>query len=175
MDPDHTLVLERSVVDAGSGVDDEVATAGIALKAVGTGPTTKYAARTRVNGVTFFGKVLVESIDGAGGIWTQSLEVLNNQICCIRYSSFPTGDNRLPQHYASVEGARVRFVSEIFGQPGYGQLRLDTDFAVRERGPNDDAMGAFGFLLDAHKWRNLQIRFREFMPVGIRPLLIPVT
>jgi hypothetical protein len=36
-------------------------------------------------------------------------------------------------------------------------------------------MGAFGFLLEAHKWRNLSVRYREFMPVGIRPLLIPVT
>jgi hypothetical protein len=36
-------------------------------------------------------------------------------------------------------------------------------------------MGAFGFLREAHKWRNLQIRFREFMPVGVRPLLIAVT
>jgi hypothetical protein len=36
-------------------------------------------------------------------------------------------------------------------------------------------MGAFGFLLEAHKWRNLQIRYREFMPLGVRPLLIAVT
>jgi hypothetical protein len=38
-----------------------------------------------------------------------------------------------------------------------------------------DQMGAFGFMLEAHKWRNLTIRFREFMPVGVRPILIPVT
>ena len=59
--------------------------------------------------------------------------------------------------------------------PDSQELALSTDFRVRERGPNDDAMGCFGFLLEAHKWRNLQIRYREFMPVGVRPLLIPVT
>ena len=32
-----------------------------------------------------------------------------------------------------------------------------------------------GFLLEAHKWTNLQVRLREFMPVGVRPLVIPVT
>jgi hypothetical protein len=69
----------------------------------------------------------------------------------------------------------LEFTSEFFGDAAYGQLAAMTDFRIRERGPNDDAMGAFGFLLEAHKWRNLQIRFREFMPVGIRPLLIPVT
>jgi hypothetical protein len=70
---------------------------------------------------------------------------------------------------------KLYFVSEIFGEPAYGQLSHNSDFEIRERGPNDDAMGAFGFLLETHKWRNIQIRFREFMPVGIRPLLIPVT
>ena len=54
-------------------------------------------------------------------------------------------------------------------------LIKETDRRIREQGPQDDAMGAFGFLLEAHKRRNLQIRFREFMPVGVRPLLIPVT
>lgn len=32
-----------------------------------------------------------------------------------------------------------------------------------------------GFLLEAHKWNNLTLRLREFMPVGVRPLLIAVT
>ena len=36
-------------------------------------------------------------------------------------------------------------------------------------------MGAFGFLLNAHKWKNIGIRLREFMPVGRRALLVPVT
>jgi hypothetical protein len=66
-------------------------------------------------------------------------------------------------------------VSDVFGNPAYCQLADTTDRRIREQGPQDDAMGAFGFLLEAHKRRNLQIRFREFMPVGIRPLLIPVT
>jgi len=34
-------------------------------------------------------------------------------------------------------------------------------------------MGAYGFLLEAHKWLNLTIRLREFTPVAVRPLLIP--
>jgi len=73
------------------------------------------------------------------------------------------------------EVARLEFTSELFGDPAYGQIGLPSDFRIRERGPDDDQMGAFGFMLEAHKWRNLQIRFREFVPVGVRPLLIPVT
>jgi hypothetical protein len=47
--------------------------------------------------------------------------------------------------------------------------------ASASAGPDDDAMGAFGFLLEAHKWNNLTLRLREFLPVGVRPLLIAVT
>ena len=36
-------------------------------------------------------------------------------------------------------------------------------------------MGAFGFLLEAHKWINLGIRLREFMPVGLSAVVIAET
>ncbi len=104
-----------------------------------------------------------------------ALEVLNNQVGCIRYSYFSGVGDRLPQNLGCVTGVALHFVSELFGEPAYGQLAHASDFRIRERGPQDDAMGAFGFLLEAHKWRNLQIRYREFMPVGVRPLLVPVT
>ncbi len=132
---------------------------------------------TQVDGVTFFGRVRVESLWGKGGIWEESLEVFDNQKGCIKFSYFSGKGDRLPQNHGCVNGnnATLHFVSRIFGQPQYGQLRHTSDFRIRERGPDDDAMGAFGFLKEAHKWRNLTIRFREFMPVGVRPLLIPVT
>ena len=76
---------------------------------------------------------------------------------------------------AIARNGDVELYYESFGDPGYAQLTFATDFRVRERGPEDDQMGAYGFLLEAHKWRNLRIRFREFMPVGVRPVLIPVT
>lgn len=100
--------------------------------------------------------------------------------------------------------ARLRFVSEVYENSAYGQLAHTTDRRIKEDGPRrteistpinerweepsykvvfegnkayklGDQMGAYGFLLEAHKWRNIQIRFREFMPVGVRPLLLPVT
>jgi hypothetical protein len=137
-----------------------------------------------VNGITVFGRMRVESIEGRGGIWVHALEVLNNQIGCLKFSYF-SGESldRLPQRHACVTGrdatgkviAQLEFVSEVFGNPAYGNSRGQPIRRIREQGPQDDAMGAFGFLSEAHKWRNLQVRFREFMPVGIRPLLIPVT
>ena len=71
--------------------------------------------------------------------------------------------------------ADIAFTDERFGMPGYAQLHRRSDGRILEQGPGRDLMGAFGYLKNTHKWKNLSIRFREFMPVGIRPLLIPVT
>lgn len=177
IDTGYTLFLTESIIDAGSGVNDDPATASFAISGAGTDPSSSWGPPTQVNGITVFGCMRVESISsGRGGIWVHTLKVQNNQKGCIRFSYFSGHGDSIPQNLGCVKGteARLRFVSEIFGQPAYGQIAHTTDFRIRERGPNDDAMGAFGFLLEAHKWRNLQIRFREFMPVGVRPLIILV-
>jgi hypothetical protein len=175
IDTGYTLDIRDSIVDGGTGVG-AVPGAPFALTAA-VDPVNAWGPRTTVDCATFFGRVRVHQIDGRGGIWVDTLEVENNQTGCIKYSYFAALADRLPQNHACVDGtdARLRFVSEIFGDAAYGQLAATSDFRIRERGPGDDEMGAFDFLREAHRWRNLQIRFREFMPVGVRPLLIPVT
>ena len=177
IDTGYRLFLTDSIIDTGSGINENPATASFAISGAGVDPSTSWGPPTQVNGITVFGRMRVEGIHGRGGIWVHALEVLDNQKGCIKFSYFSGNGDRLPQNHGCVKGteAQLRFVSEIFGNPAYGQLAHTTDFRIRERGPNDDAMGAFGFLMEAHKWRNIQIRYREFMPVGVRPLLIPVT
>jgi hypothetical protein len=175
IDSRYSLTLSDSIVDANKGVNEDSSTRFAITSA--QDPITGWGAPTTISGVTVFGRTRVESISGKGGIWVHRLEVLNNQKGCLKFCYFSGDSDRLPQNHGCVtaKDAKLRFVNERFGQPAYGQLHSTSDFRIRERGPNDDAMGAFGFLLEAHKWRNLQTRYREFMPVGIRPLLIPVT
>jgi len=184
IDTPYRLSLIQSIIDAGKGVGDDPA--GVFALTNAGDPVNQWGPPMTADGITVFGRVRVEEIDKEGiddaqgvkgAIFVHPLEVLNHQTGCIKFSYFSGNGDRLPQNHACVKGneAVLRFVSEIFGQAAYGQLHHTTDFRVRERGPGDDAMGAFGFLMDAHKWRNLQIRFREFMPVGVRPLFIPVT
>jgi hypothetical protein len=176
IDTEYTLDLADSIVDAGQGVDDHVDK--FALSSAAGDPATGWGPPTHVSGVTIFGRMRVDWIRGAGGIWVHALEAHDNQKGCIKFSYF-SGEaaDRLPQNHGCVKGtsAPLQFRSEVFGEPAYGQLTQSTDNRIQERGPHDDAMGAFGFMMEAHKWRNLQIRFREFMPVGVRPLLISVT
>ncbi len=177
IDSGYLLFLTDSIIDGGSGMSEDPAVAALAVSGNGADPASSWGPPAQVEGITVFGRMRVETINGRGGIWVHTLEVLDNQKGCLKFSYFSGQGDRLPQSHGCVNGteAELRFVSEIFGQPAYGQLAHTSDFRIRERGPNDDGMGAFGFLLEAHKWRNIQIRFREFMPVGVRPLLIPVT
>ncbi|MGN6105666.1 MAG: hypothetical protein ACTHU0_11220 [Kofleriaceae bacterium] len=168
----YFLSLASSIVDAGPGA----AAGAIAISGTGD-PQRSFAARALVDGVTIFGRTRVQQISGRGGIFTGRLSVDDDQTGCLEWSWFSGDGDRLPQHAGCVQApeARVVFASEWFGHEAYGQLDLATDRRVLECGPDDDQMGAFGFLLEAHKWKNLNVRLRELVPVGVRPLLIPAS
>ena len=180
-DEGYRLCIEDSIIESmpvtiGANVHNFAITGA-------TAPGTGYAGRMVIRNVTVLGRVQAYSAEGSGGIFTGPLEAFDQQVGCLKYCYFADDSapgavkNRLPQHFACVFGheARLIFTSDYFGQPGYCQLSLECDPRILGEGGDMDQMGAFNFLREAHKWRNLQIRFREFMPVGIRPLLIPVT
>ncbi len=175
MDDGYRLIVDDSIVDADSGVGDE--TPALAVHAASTDPETTWGPALQVAGMTCFGRMRVSSVDGEGGIWVHSLQVHDDQVGCIEFSCFPAAGNRLPQHRACVFATpgMLSFASEAFGDPGYAQLRLRSDRRLLEQGPGNDAMGAFGYLLNTHKWKNIGIRYREFVPVGVRPVMVPVT
>uniref|UniRef100_UPI002148F0F4 hypothetical protein n=1 Tax=Tahibacter caeni TaxID=1453545 RepID=UPI002148F0F4 len=175
VDDRYRLDIEQSVVDAGLGFGD--APNGRYAIAAATDPGSRWGAALAFDGVTCFGPVRVGQARGLGGIFAQRFAVLDNQHGCIKWSAFSGDGDRLPPNHFCVRApdARIAFTSTRFNDPGYAQLARATDRRVRELGPGDDAMGAFGFLREAHKWTNLQVRLREFMPVGVRPLAVPVT
>jgi len=173
MEAAYSLCIQGSIIDAGapSGIDGTNAFA-ISSEA---DPVNGYGPPLAFQQCDFFGRCRLRSASGSGGIFCHALEVWNNQVGCIRQSSFANEANRLPQNFDCVTGAVVNFTAGAWNQPGYAQLALDCDDRVLEDGPNDDQMGAFGSLLEAHKWRNLQVRLREYMPAGTQVEIIPVT
>ena len=175
IDDRYRLDISDSIVDAGLGATD--APAGPLAIGAATNPATNWGAALNFDGLTCFGAVRVADVGGLGGIFTQQFEVLDNQRGCIKWTAFRGIADRLPPNHFCVRAtdARIAFTSGRFNDPGYAQLARETDRRVRELGPDDDEMGAFGFLLNAHKWTNLQVRLREFMPVGVRPLVVTVT
>jgi hypothetical protein len=176
IDSDYIVIVNDSIIDALSEEEDEPK---YAIRAVaGTTTANDWGPELTVNGVTLFGRTRVESVTGQGAIFVRGLEAHDNQKGCIKYSYFDAGDtNRLPPHHACVLDANAvpAFVSEFYGALGYAQLKSTSDRRILENGPMRDEMGAFGYLRNTAKWKNLNIRFRDFMPAGVRPVLIPVT
>jgi len=185
--PTPDIILQRSIAGA-LAVDDRyrldvedtiVDAAGAAPPAIGaaTNPATGWGAALAFSGLTCFGATRVSAVGGSGGIFTGRFEVLDNQHGCVKWSAF-AGDpqDRPPPNHFCVRAseARIVFTSRRFGDGAYAQLARETDHRVSTRGPRDDAMGAFGFALEAHKFANLNIRLREFMPAGVRALVVPV-
>ena len=201
IDRPYLLGLVACIVDAGAGVAQAVPA--LAIGAATGNAEQQWAAPIAFEGVTVFGRTRVERARGEGAIFVHRLEVHDNQDqhagplfavrgeqdegdilslfarpgSCIRHSWFRGDGDRLPQHFACLFGtdARLVFSDERFGMPGYAQLSLLANRRVRDEGPDADEMGAFGFLRNTHRWKNVSIRLREFMPVGLRALLIPVT
>jgi hypothetical protein len=173
METAYRLQLQDSIVDGGAGPGQDGSTA-LAIGSL-SDPGGGWGPVLGVSGVTVFGRARIRSGNGSGGIWSHALQVQDNQTGCLRFCWFAPEPNRLPQNFGCVTGVKLQFSADTFGTAGYGQLSLDSDASVLEQGPENDEMGAFGFQLNSHKWRNLQIRFREFMPAGIKPVIVPVT
>ncbi len=165
VDDDHALHLQDSLIDAGGGDGAAVA--------VAIGPATtgeSHAARLSFRGITVLGQTFVREARGQGGIFAQRFDVWNHQVGCVKLSAFAAAANHLPPNFGCLTGPglHLRLTSQVHGAPGYGQLAQGTDRRILNRGPGDEAMGATGFLMEAHARANLALRLRDDLPVGIR-------
>jgi hypothetical protein len=169
----YRLAVQDSVIDAGRGPGD---TPGLP-PAIAAEDGTGFGPPLSLRNVTVLGAVRVREARGAGGIFAHRMEVWNHQTGCLKFCSFSGDADVLPPQVGCVRQpqAALRFTSIRHGQPGYAQLARTADPAIRGRGPDDEAMGATNGLMEAHKWTNLTTRLFEFMPVGVRPLILPVT
>lgn len=175
LDDRHALVLEATVVDAGLEPGDPPGDRFAVASA--TDPPGGWGPPLDVRGVHLLGRTRVQTVRGSGGLFVGRLEAWNDQTGCIKHSWLSGDGDRLPSNHACVRGpdADLVFTSTWFGDPAYGQIADASDRRVLRRGPGDDQMGAFGSLQEAHRRANLAVRLREFMPVGLRPLVIAVT
>jgi hypothetical protein len=175
IDDGYRLSIQDSMIDGGMGPGDPIP----AVPAIGPAspPAVSHGPATSFSGVTVFGATQVREARGSGAIFTGPLQVWNHQTGCLKQCYFAGLGDLLPPNHACVSGPEtpLRFTSVRHGQPGYGQLARGTDFNILNRGPGDEAMGATGFLFEAHKRINLSVRLREFMPLGVRPLILTMT
>jgi len=133
---------------------------------------------------TILGRAFVHRIEASECILDDFAVVEDTQHGCVRFTASSEG-SVLPRQYESVRIAAQSslFTSRAFGQPGYGQLLASADAAILPpaggtiiQGAQDGSeMGAFAREQNPIKERSILIKYQEYMPLGLAPVLVRVT
>jgi len=140
---------------------------------------------TSLSRCTVIGQAYVHELQASECILDDVFVVDNTQNGCVRFSAWSSG-SVIPRQYESVQvpAASHLFTSRDFGQPGFAQLLENVDNAILSgaqgatisQGAVDGSeMGAFASQQNPIKERSLLIKYQEYMPLGLNPVLIHVT
>ena len=139
--------------------------------------------------VTVMGRLAVHELNASESI-LQDLAVVDDlQQGCVRFCAWSDG-SQLPRKYESVRINQLAalFTSDRFGDPGYAQLRSGVDSAILPAASTaakqntisagaqaGSEMGAFAREGNPIKESALLIKYQEFMPAGLVPVIVYVT
>lgn len=133
---------------------------------------------------TVLGRMFVHRLEASECILNEFAVVDDTQHGCVRFSAWAR-DSALPRQYESVEisDQSAIFTSRDFGQPGYAQLLASADSAILAPtgatilagAQNGSEMGAFARDKNPIKDRSILIKYQEYMPLGLVPVLVHVT
>jgi hypothetical protein len=140
---------------------------------------------TSLSRCTVMGQAYVHELQASECMLDDVFVVDNTQNGCVRFSAWSSG-SVIPRQYESVQipAGSPLFTSRDYGQPGYGQLLENVDNAIIggaqgatiSQGATDGSeMGAFASQQNPIKERSLLIKYQEYMPLGLNPVLIHVT
>jgi hypothetical protein len=175
------LVVERSItgpiVDAAGRLESLIVRDSIVQA---TGPQADALAMTggevTLERATILGTSKVHRLDASESILHDRATVDDTQHGCVRFSAWPA-TSILPRKYESVM-VRPReglFVSHDFGHPAFAQLLATADGAITAGAEDGSEMGAFAREKSAIKERSLLIKYQEYLPLGLEPVIVQVT
>jgi hypothetical protein len=140
-------------------------------------------AAVQLQRVTVLGRIAAHQLSASDSILRDFAAVENLQQGCIRFSAYAAG-SALPRRYESAEilaGAPI-FTSDCYGNPGYAQLLETADAAIANTAvsicagaENNSEMGAFSADLNPVKEQGLRVKYAEYMPLGLTPVIVHVT
>ncbi|MBK8211869.1 MAG: hypothetical protein IPK78_19940 [Rhodospirillales bacterium] len=115
-------------------------------------------------------------MDASECILHDVVTVNDRQHGCVRFSAWSEG-SQLPRQYESVKvpPRAPLFASREFGRPEYAQLLAIAGGEISEGAENGSEMGAFWREMNAVKERSLLIKYQEYLPLGLEPVVVHVT
>ena len=131
---------------------------------------------TRMQGCTILGNASFRQLEASDSLFYGEVTVADNQRGCMRFSAFTPG-SVLPSQYECVEldPRQALFASTVFGQPDYGRLLATVGQKISAGAENGSEMGVYFRDENPIKESSLMIKYQEFMPIGLNPVLIYVT
>lgn len=125
---------------------------------------------------TVLGPAQVHHLDGSECILHDIVTVDDTQHGCLRFSAWATG-SVVPRQYecVEIEPRAGLFLSRAFGHAAYAQLLDTAGAAILAGAENGSEMGAFAREQSSVKERGLLIKYQEYLPLGLEPVVIHVT
>lgn len=130
-------------------------------------------AAAEIEASTILGTVQVRSIEASNSIFTQAVTATLRQTGCVRFSYLPLASlvpRRFHCHPIDANAARrivPQFTSLTYGQPNYGQLSSACPIEILTGADDEGEIGAFYFLKQTQRLKNLQTRLNEYLPFGL--------
>jgi hypothetical protein len=118
-------------------------------------------------------KVRVKTLSASESIFMDKVRAVNPQQGCIRYCRINPAGNRLPRVYKCTV-APVTFCSNLPWQSSYLKLKRGCNEAVTHWAENSGEIGVYHQAHYTLKQKNLAIKFNEYLPVGLQPVLIDI-
>jgi hypothetical protein len=142
-------------------------------------------ASVHLNRVTVLGRVIAHRLYATDSIMHGFTVAEDPEDGCVRYSAALAG-SRLPPQYnsARLSDDAALFTSTAFGLPGYGQLLDTADRAIAAAPPGmtllagsstGAQLGAFPAQIVPVKERALRVKYNEYLPFGLVPVIVHVT
>ncbi len=136
-------------------------------------------------GVTTIGRCFVHRLQASDSLLSDFTVAQDTQDGCVRFSAVSVSSS-VPRQYCSVtiETDAALFTTTAFGEPAFGQLLETADRAIVGGATNatitagaetGSEMGAFSSQLAPIKQGGLLIKYAEYMPLGLTPVVVHVT
>ncbi len=179
------LTVADSIIDQKGGV----AIAGLpaATSPPGSAQPEPAAGNVQLERVTVLGRIWCDVLVASECLLDDLARVEDRQAGCIRFSRFERG-SVLPrrfqcvpseEHLAACPPTRrclaPRFNSRRFGRPDYVQLAAAGPPEILSASEARAEIGAFASALNPIRLSNLEIKLREFMPVGLLAVIVAET
>jgi hypothetical protein len=174
LDAAHQIELNRALLEDAFPIALAVAALAVAEASV------------ELRRVTVLGRIVARQLTCSDSILGEFVSVEDTQAGCVRFSAY-TVDSALPRRYESapIASGAPLFTSTDYGQPGYAQLVESADAAIAPGAAKGTSiltgaesgseMGAFSAELSAVKEQGVLVKYTEYMPLGLAPVIVHAT